>query len=299
MSIASEIEQLHGLLEKGVLTQAEFDEAKAKLLSGRGGVGAFGTKGFGLSGDQWAMIMHLTVLLGYGFPVVGWIVPILIWQLMKSDYPKLEKHGWTAVNGVVSLLIYTMVSVALTGVLIGIPLLFVVSLAGVIFPVIAAFKAGKGEVWHWPLCMPLFQTDVGASPWEDERDTGSGTARDVTNDGDNLVELYRASGLPEAYALRDALEAAGIEAFVENELLQGAVGEVPLGWSTAPRIKVQARSVAAAREVLDRFSDETHAGRQESDHADGESCLACGGVMGEFNVCEECGWSWNDGRQNT
>jgi hypothetical protein len=44
--------------------------------------------------------------------------------------------------------------------------------------------------------------------------------------------------LSEAYAIRNHLEANTIPAFIENELFQGALGDLPLGWNTAPRIIV-------------------------------------------------------------
>jgi uncharacterized Tic20 family protein len=32
---------------------------------------------------NWAMLLHLSVLLGYAFPLVGMIVPVAIWQWKK------------------------------------------------------------------------------------------------------------------------------------------------------------------------------------------------------------------------
>ena len=52
----------------------------------------------------------------------------------------------------------------------------------------------------------------------------------VADTPDELVELYRARGLAEAHALRIQLEEEGIAAQVDNEMLQGIVGEVPGGW---------------------------------------------------------------------
>src|SRR6185312_13491664 len=68
------------------------------------------------------------------------------------------------------------------------------------------------------------------------------------------VELYRALGLPEAHAIRIALEGEGIAARIDNELLQAALGDLPMGWSTAPRIFVNRSDEAAARAVLEEFS---------------------------------------------
>ena len=235
------------------------------------------------------MILHLTVLLGYGIPIVGWIVPILIWKLLKNDYPNLDRHGCAAANWVVSSLIYLLACVILSTILIGVPLAIILSVLTVVFPVVAAIKAEKGVFWPYPMSLTFIYPESQAGTVQ-PRTPGS-------RDDDELVELYRTSGLPEAYALRDALVAAGLQAFVENELLQGAVGEVPLGWATAPLIKVPAHSLTAAQNVLKQFLAESVAASAAVDSArgsDGDHCLSCGGAMGEFDVCEVCGWSWSD-----
>jgi Putative prokaryotic signal transducing protein/Type II CAAX prenyl endopeptidase Rce1-like len=110
----------------------------------------------------------------------------------------------------------------------------------------------------------------------------------MADDPGELVELYRAGSLPEAQALLVMLEDEGVPARVDNELLQGAVGELPAGWATAPRLLVGRAHEAAARAVLDAFlqnRDTTAAG-------DESRCLACGAAMGEAVACPSCGWSF-------
>jgi membrane protease YdiL (CAAX protease family) len=109
----------------------------------------------------------------------------------------------------------------------------------------------------------------------------------------NPVEIYRASGLPEAYAVRFALERAGISASVENEMLQNAVGGILAGWSTAPRVVVGSADEAAARAIIEEFM------QRRGGAGEGEEkplhCLACGAPMGEPNACPACGWSYGQG----
>ena len=66
----------------------------------------------------------------------------------------------------------------------------------------------------------------------------------------NLVEVFRAKDSPQAHMLRSALEDAGLRAVVEGDLLQGALGKLPMGWATAPRILVESRDVAKARKII-------------------------------------------------
>jgi membrane protease YdiL (CAAX protease family) len=73
----------------------------------------------------------------------------------------------------------------------------------------------------------------------------------MTDGAREPVELYRAESLPEAHAIRLALESEGIVAHIDNELLQGALGDLPMGWSTAPRILVDRSDEPAARAILE------------------------------------------------
>jgi hypothetical protein len=53
--------------------------------------------------------------------------------------------------------------------------------------------------------------------------------------------------------LRLVLEQADIEARLENETLQSALGEVPMGWATSPRILIAADREAEGRRILQEF----------------------------------------------
>lgn len=68
-----------------------------------------------------------------------------------------------------------------------------------------------------------------------------------------LVEIYRARDSLQAHLLKSALEEAGIRAVVEGDLLQSGIGEIPAGWSTAPRITVEEADAASAREILEKL----------------------------------------------
>jgi uncharacterized Tic20 family protein len=105
---------------------------------------------------QWALFLHLSQLAGFVIPLAGWIAPILIWQLKKQEMPALDAHGKVVVNWILSELIYGTICVILIFVVIGIPLLIVLMLLGIIFPIIGAIKADNGEVWKYPLSIRFF-----------------------------------------------------------------------------------------------------------------------------------------------
>lgn len=104
----------------------------------------------------WGLLLHLSVFAGYMSVGAGVIIPILIWQLKKDQYPVLDQHGRNLMNWLVSALIYGGLCFLLTFVFIGIPLGLALGVAMVVFPIIAGIKANNGEVWKYPLSIEFF-----------------------------------------------------------------------------------------------------------------------------------------------
>ena len=117
----------------------------------------------------------------------------------------------------------------------------------------------------------------------------------MSNGPDDRVEVYRAPGLPEAHAIRLALEREGIPAEIDNEFLQGAVGELPMGWSTAPRILVAPAHEVAAADLVRGFLEGRGRAREVEVNDGTLRCLACATPMGEAEACPRCGWSYEAG----
>jgi uncharacterized Tic20 family protein len=99
----------------------------------------------------WDMLCHLSALAGYLIPFGNIIGPVLVWQIKKNEYPSVDEHGKEAVNFQISVLIYAIVSILLTIVLIGIPLLVATVIGNLAFIVIASIKANNGETFRYPL----------------------------------------------------------------------------------------------------------------------------------------------------
>lgn len=124
-------------------------------------------------------------------------------------------------------------------------------------------------------------------------------------DESRFVEVYRARNSPQALVMKEALEAEGIPVMLENELLQGAVGELPIGWATAPRIMVATEDAQRAREFLLEWERKHQPAEGQDDLDDDEEdaeieaaeeepvCLACGARMtAEESTCKACGWTY-------
>jgi hypothetical protein len=72
-------------------------------------------------------------------------------------------------------------------------------------------------------------------------------------DSGNPVEVYRAGNSAQAHLMASALEDAGIKAIVDGDALQLALGDIPLGWPTAPRILVAQADAVRARELVQQL----------------------------------------------
>ena len=157
MNVTDELLKLQQLHLSGVLDDDEFAQAKARLLNGPPPLPA-ATNGFPSATDAetWALLLHLSQFAGYAVPLAGLVVPILIWQLKKADIPMIDAHGKVVANWILSEFIYLIACFLLVFVFVGIPLLFVLGGLGIVFPIIGAIKAQKGEVWRYPLSIPFF-----------------------------------------------------------------------------------------------------------------------------------------------
>jgi len=97
----------------------------------------------------WAILIHLGGILFSFFPaLIGYLI-------LKDRGPFIRAHTATALNFQLTLLIVYIAGGILTFVLIGIPILIVAGILAVVFPIIAAVKAGGGQWYTYPLTIPF------------------------------------------------------------------------------------------------------------------------------------------------
>ncbi len=107
--------------------------------------------------NNWATILHLSQLLGYAVVVVGFVAPIIIWMVMKDQYPGIDAHGKNVVNWILSSLIYGVIGVLSLIVGVGFVILLALLVLGIVFPIIGAMKASQGIVWKYPLTIEFLK----------------------------------------------------------------------------------------------------------------------------------------------
>jgi uncharacterized protein len=181
VSAEDELDKLKKLHDAGTITDEQYENAKAKLLAGepapsegereerrprrRDGdeLDEYDDEGERTprrrrkKAREWAMLLHLSLLAGHVVPGGGIIAPIVIWQTQKEEMPELDQHGKNAVNWIISSIIYLLICVPLCFVIVGIPLLIVLGVLCVVFPIIAAVKANEGVVWRYPMTITFIR----------------------------------------------------------------------------------------------------------------------------------------------
>jgi uncharacterized Tic20 family protein len=152
-NIAEELAKLEALKNSQSITEEEFLQAKKVLLN----QSEKRAKSDNFSINNWCMLIHLSQFSGYFFPLAGFVVPIILWQMKKDESEQINQHGINVTNWIISSLIYFIVSAILCVVIIGIPMLVGVGILALVFPIIGGVKANNGEIWKYPLSISFFK----------------------------------------------------------------------------------------------------------------------------------------------
>ena len=112
----------------------------------------------GQEARQWAMLCHYAAFCWLLAPLVGNVIgPLIVWQLKKDIDPFVDDQGREALNFQITCSIALMVCGLLAWVLIGFPLMLLISLAALVLTIIAGIKANAGQTYRYPLCWRLIK----------------------------------------------------------------------------------------------------------------------------------------------
>jgi hypothetical protein len=146
-----QLDQLNALREKGAISEDEYQREKEKILNSDYKVGVQKTNSLGIETNSYCMLMHLSQLCGFLFPVAGLVVPIVLWMINKDNNEQIDRHGKIILNWIISSIIYFAVLTVLCFILIGIPLIIAFGIAYIVFIIMAAIKANNGEYYKYPM----------------------------------------------------------------------------------------------------------------------------------------------------
>ncbi|HEV7645823.1 MAG TPA: DUF4870 domain-containing protein [Pyrinomonadaceae bacterium] len=106
---------------------------------------------------QMGLFIHLSQFANVIFFPLGIVLPIILWQTQKDKMPGIDAHGKMVVNWAISSTIYVIASIILMFFIIGIFTFLAVAVMGIVFPIIGAIKANKGELWEYPLTIKFIK----------------------------------------------------------------------------------------------------------------------------------------------
>lgn len=156
------LEKLNDLKAKGVITEAEFQQQKEKILNEEDLTKVnVGNSSAALDFNDvktYGMFMHLAQFCAFILPVLGWVVPLVMWFSRKDD-AHIDQQGRVIFNWIISAVIYGVVSFILMFIVIGIPMLFALVVCNIVFVIMGALRAKDGIIKNYPLTIRFFSVD--------------------------------------------------------------------------------------------------------------------------------------------
>ncbi|MCH2043999.1 MAG: DUF4870 domain-containing protein [Saprospiraceae bacterium] len=154
-----EFKKLRSLKEKGVLTDKEFELEKQKLFEAHKDDDSKPTY-LSFSDKDFLMYMHLSCIIGVFFPVIGFLVPYVIWK-NNQEHEETNKHGVVLFNWCASFFIYALSSVFTCIILfeLGLFLIVLVTSSFIGFCVYGGIQANMGVLYHYPFTFTFIEGD--------------------------------------------------------------------------------------------------------------------------------------------
>jgi hypothetical protein len=105
----------------------------------------------------YGMLVHLGGFIGFVIPLGNIIAPLVIWLTQKDKSSFVDYHGKEALNFQITLMVAYLIAGILVFVVVGIVLLGIIFVLSVIFMVLAAVAANKGEFYKYPFAISFIK----------------------------------------------------------------------------------------------------------------------------------------------
>ena len=106
-------------------------------------------------GDErlWAVLIHVSALVGIvvGVGSIGWLGPLIIFLVFRDRSAFVSEHGKATLNFQITMAIAAIVAFLLWFVLIGFLITAAIYIVVIIFSIIGAVAANRGEPYVYPL----------------------------------------------------------------------------------------------------------------------------------------------------
>lgn len=105
----------------------------------------------------WGLFAHLSGLVATALSTMGFIGPLIVWLVKKDQSAFVAYHGKEALNFQLNLLIYMLITLAITFATCGLtfPLPMAVGIYGMVMAIIAGIAANKGDLYRYPYTFRL------------------------------------------------------------------------------------------------------------------------------------------------
>lgn len=100
---------------------------------------------------MWAMLGHL------GGIVLGFVAPLVVWLVYRERSAFIDDQGKEALNFQIAVAIGYVVGVVLIAIFIGVLVLLAVWAGSIIFSIMAAVAANRGERYRYPVTLRLIK----------------------------------------------------------------------------------------------------------------------------------------------
>lgn len=102
-----------------------------------------------------ALLAHIGTLAGYMIGFGHIIVPLVIWLMKRDESDFVRRNALESLNFQISMTIWLGISLALSFVLIGIPMLIVLGIVDLVCIILATMRANEGECYRYPITIRL------------------------------------------------------------------------------------------------------------------------------------------------
>ncbi|MFP7760648.1 DUF4870 domain-containing protein [Marisediminicola sp. LYQ134] len=99
----------------------------------------------------WATLTHV------GGIFFSFLPALIVYLVLKDRGPFVRQHSATALNFQLTMLIASFIGGILTVIVVGLFVLLAVAVVVIVFSIIAAIAANKGEAYAYPLTIPFLK----------------------------------------------------------------------------------------------------------------------------------------------